>query len=117
MDLGAIDAIALPNADSGGAPAAVANDDALSEILKRELSKAFAKRADMDAGLEVRIRFLLRADGGIDRAELVGASGNRAFDQAVLDTLQRFRLARLEPGLAGRVFETTFRTLTPLDYP
>lgn len=115
VDLDAIDSVGLTSADSGEAPAAVADGDVLSEVLKRELSKAFTARADLEWGLAVRVRFVLRADGSIDRAELVESSGNRPFDQAVLDTLRRFRLARIEPRLAGRVFETTFRTLTPLD--
>lgn len=65
--------------------------DILAQIRQRiEAAKRYPEAARRE-GIEgiVTVRFRLRADGGVERAEVVSSSGSRALDEASLETVHR----------------------------
>ena len=58
-------------------------------FLKQKLEQAHEPPVGVSDKLSVRVEFMLAVDGSISQVRIVRSSGNRDFDQSVLDAFKR----------------------------
>jgi len=98
-------------APSATLPAADANLAAAYQArLLEKLRAAHQKPAGLDAELQVRVEFLLRADGSLGNVRILRSSGSDAFDASVLAAFARLRDLGVPPAGMTGVNSVTFRT-------
>ena len=78
--------------------------------LLEKLRVAHQRPAGLDAELQVRVEFLLRADGTLGNVRILRSSGSEAFDASVLAAFARLRDLGVPPAGMTGINSVTFRT-------
>lgn len=107
------DVLATDSASVSSATSTAADDNLAGAYQARLLEKlraAHQKPAGLDAELQVRVEFLLRADGTLGNVRILRSSGSDAFDASVLAAFARLRNLGVPPAGVTGINSVTFRT-------
>jgi colicin import membrane protein len=74
------------------------------------LRAAHQKPPGLNDGLQVRVEFLLRADGTLGDVRIVSSSGNAEFDESVIAIFRRVRGLGPPPSHTAGLNQLTFQT-------
>lgn len=80
------------------------------DLFLTKLRDAHEKPAGLEDGLQVRVEFVLRADGTLGDVRVLGSSGDAAFDASVVAAFRRVRGLGNPPAGKVGVNQITFRT-------
>ncbi|WP_162525296.1 energy transducer TonB [Rariglobus hedericola] len=107
-----LDEVLATDAASRSAPPAVdaAQVDSYLQRLLGKLRTAHEKPAGLGEGLQVRVEFMLKADGAIGDVRILKTSGNPEFDASVLAAFRRLRDLGVPPAGSAGINQVTFRT-------
>ena len=75
-----------------------------------KLRDAHQKPAGLEDGLQVRVEFVLRADGTLGDVRVLSSSGDATFDASVVAAFRRVRGMGVPPASKVGVNQITFRT-------
>jgi colicin import membrane protein len=78
--------------------------------LKQKLEAAHEPPVGVSDKLSVRVEFMLPADGTISQVHIVRSSGNKDFDQSVLDAFKRVRSVGPRPDGRSEAIKLEFNT-------
>jgi TonB family protein len=78
--------------------------------LKQKLEQAHEPPVGVSDKLSVRVEFMLAVDGSISQVHIVRSSGNRDFDQSVLDAFRKVRPIGTRPDGHSEVISLEFNT-------
>ena len=107
------DVLATAGATVSSATSPVADENLTGAYQARLLEKlraAHQKPAGLDAELQVRVEFFLRADGSLGNVRILRSSGSEAFDASVLAAFARLRDLGVPPAGMTGINSVTFRT-------
>ncbi len=104
----------LGDSGQGSAKPAAAADSAQAanywDLLQAKLRDAHEKPAGLDDGLQVRVEFVVRADGTLGEVRVISSSGNAAFDASAVAAFRRVRGLGVPPESKVGLNQVTFRT-------
>jgi colicin import membrane protein len=79
-------------------------------FLKQKLEQAHEPPVGVSDKLSVRVEFMLAVDGSISQVHVVRTSGNKEFDQSVLDAFKRVRPIGTRPDGRSEAITLEFNT-------
>jgi colicin import membrane protein len=79
-------------------------------FLKQKLEQAHEPPVGVSDKLSVRVEFMLAVDGSISQVHVVRSSGNKDFDQSVLDAFKRVRPIGTRPDGRSEAITLEFNT-------
>jgi TonB family protein len=84
--------------------------DSYFSFLKQKLEQAHEPPVGVSDKLSVRVEFMLAVDGSISQVHVVRSSGNRDFDQSVLEAFKRVRSIGTRPDGRSEPITLEFNT-------
>ena len=84
--------------------------DSYFSFLKQKLEQAHEPPVGVSDKLSVRVEFMLAVDGSISQVHVVHSSGNKDFDQSVLDAFRRVRPIGTRPDGRSEAITLEFNT-------
>ena len=84
--------------------------DSYYSYLKEKLEQAHEPPVGVSEKLSVRVEFMLAVDGSISQVHVVRSSGNKDFDQSVLDAFKRVRSVGPRPDGRSESITLEFNT-------
>jgi len=84
--------------------------DGYFSFLKQKLEQAHEPPVGLSEKLSVQVEFMLAVDGSISQVHIVRSSGNKDFDQSVLDVFKRVRPIGTRPDGQSDLRSVTFNT-------
>ncbi len=84
------------------------NEQTFVPALLRELRETLAAAGLTTSGRSATVQFSFRADGTIEQVKVTRPSGEKLFDQTVVQVFQRVRVKGFSPHEVGRGYEIDF---------
>ena len=84
--------------------------DSYFSFLKQKLEQAHEPPVGVSDKLSVRVEFMLAVDGSISQVHVVRSSGNKDFDQSVLEAFRRVRPIGTRPDGRSEAITLEFNT-------
>ena len=84
--------------------------DGYFSFLKQKLEQAHEPPVGLSEKLSVQVEFMLAVDGSISQVHIVRSSGNKDFDQSVLDAFKRVRPIGTRPDGRSEAITLEFNT-------
>jgi len=84
--------------------------DGYFSFLKQKLEQAHEPPVGVSDKLSVRVEFMLAVDGSISQVHIVRSSGNKDFDQSVLEAFKRVRPIGTRPDGRSEAITLEFNT-------
>jgi TonB family protein len=108
-----MDEVLAPSGTSRTQTPATANpeqDANYWDLFLTKLRDAHQKPAGLEDGLQVRVEFVLRADGTLGDVRVLSSSGDATFDASVVAAFRRVRGLGVPPASKVGMNQITFRT-------